>query len=159
MERKDWGNGIPSYSETDLMTEEELLRFAMDIVAKYELNGNGYELVDWSCRPNVFPNIVLKKDEKLIFVVVKVAVAPNHATLSNFWKNSYAQKAKKDYCASCFFASVNIGACDAERFDAGLALRGDAFYANYNGLEELNGDIPITQEEIDKGLAEAKNMN
>ena len=159
MQNKDWGKGIPSYNESDLMTDEELIRFAMDIVAKYELNGNGYELVDWSCQPNVFPNIVLKKDEKLIFVVVKVAVAPNHATLSNFWKNSYAQKAKKDYGASCFFASVNIGACDAERFDAGLALRGDAFYANYNGLEELNGDIPITQEEIDKGLVEAKNMN
>ena len=77
------------------MTEEELLRFAMDIVAKYELNGNGYELVAWTCEPNVFPNIVLKKNGELIFVVVKVAVAPNHATLSNFWKNAYAQKAKR----------------------------------------------------------------
>ena len=68
MQNKDWGKGIPSYNESDLMSDEELIRFAMDIVAKYELNGNGYELVDWSCQPNVFPNIVLKKDEKLIFV-------------------------------------------------------------------------------------------
>lgn len=158
MDRKDWGDGIPCYTEADIMTEEELLKFAMDIVAKYEFYGKGYDLVDWTSVPNVFPNVVLRKDGGLVFVVVKVAVAPNHATLSNFWKNAYAQKAKKDYGAKCFFAPVDIGACDAERFDAGLALRGDAFYANYKGLEELTGDIPITQEEINQGLEEAKNM-
>ena len=109
MDRKDWGDGIPNYTETDLMTEEELLRFAMDIVAKYELNGNGYELVDWTCEPNVFPNIVLRKNGELIFVVVKVAVAPNHATLSNFWKNAYAQKAKKIMGQSVYLLPLILG--------------------------------------------------
>lgn len=157
MNRRDWGDGIPNYTKSDLMTEEELIAFALEVVAEYELTEDGYELLDCTSSPNVFPNIVLKKNGKLIFITVKVAIAPDRAMLSNFWKNIYGKKAK-EYGARCYFAPVGFGSRDADRFNASLALRGDSYLINYVGMEELTGDIPLTKKEIKQGKKEMKRL-
>lgn len=158
MEQKDWGMGIPEYTEDDLMTEEEILNFAMQVVAKQEIEEKGNELVAWLDELNAFPNIVAKINGELSFIVVKGAIATTIPTLSKFWRNTYCQKAQKEYGAKCYFASVSIGSYDAKRFEKRLGLRGDGFLIRYKGLEEVEMDESITQEEIEQGLEETRKM-
>lgn len=158
MNKKDWGKGIPKYTQDDLMTEAEILDFSMQVVGKYELQDKGNELVAWSNELDTFPNIVAKINGELSFIIVKGAIAPDFPTLSRFWRNAYCSKAQKEYGAKCYYAPVGIGAQDGKRFEKGLALRGDSFYIRYEGMEELTEDKNITKEEIEQGLKEARDM-
>lgn len=133
---KKWGPGIPEYSQSDLMTEEEKLDFAMQVVNEYEFKPNGYKIVAANNNPSVSPNFVVEKAGKLYFIKVGVAIAPDMPTLTDAQRvNLYAHA--QSHKAECYFAPVGFGASDSERFDASLALRGDAFYANYVGLEKI----------------------
>ena len=132
---KDWGHGIPKCSKDDLMTGHELLNFAMKIVYDYELKPNGYEIVASSDDIKQIPNFVVKKCNQLFFIIVKAAIAPSMPKLSTDEINRIKIHSRK-FNAKCFFAPVGFGSVDAERFAAGLALRGDGYYSNYRGLEE-----------------------
>ena len=133
---KNWGKGIPNYTPADLMTPQELLDFAMQTVADCEFQKAHCTVVAATSDPHQSPNFVVKKDEKLSFIVVKAAVAPKMPTLSSEEKQAVKRHASR-FKADCYFAAVGFGAADPDRFDAGLALRDDAFYANYRGLEKI----------------------
>ena len=133
---KDWGFGIPNYTREDIMTSSELLNFAMQIVFDYELKPSGYEIVASNDDINKTPNFIVKKDGQLFFIVVKAAIAPDMPTLNDDEKRYIKTNANK-YDAKVFFAPVGFASTDADRFSKGLALRGDGFYSNYCGLEEI----------------------
>ena len=135
--KKLWGEGIPEYKEEDLMTERELLDFAMRNVQIFELDKNGYEIISANSQTGVYPNIVVKKDNKLFFILVKVDIAPNMPKLTKMDKKIMLEQSSK-FNAIPLFAPVGFGSSDPDRFDASLALRGDGFYCNYVGLEEIN---------------------
>ena len=84
--KKLWGEGIPEYKEEDLMTERELLDFAMRNVQIFELDKNGYEIISANSQTGVYPNFVVKKDNKLFFILVKVDIAPNMPKLTKMDK-------------------------------------------------------------------------
>ncbi|MHB1154978.1 MAG: hypothetical protein ACYC00_21960 [Eubacteriales bacterium] len=133
---KNWGKGIPKYQSSDLMTESELQNFAMQIVKEYEIDKNHYEILATTDELNKVPNFVIKISNTICFVVVKADIAPNMPILTNDEKVNILNHAKQ-FNAKCYFASVGIGSCDADRFNASIALRGDGFYSNYRGLEEI----------------------
>lgn len=131
-----WGDGIPEYKKEDLMTDRELLDFAMRNVQMFELDKNGYEIISASNQIGVYPNFVVKKDNNLIFILVKVDIAPNMPKLTKNDRKIMIEQANK-FNAIPLFAPVGFGSSDPDRFDASLALRGDGFYCNYVGLEEI----------------------
>lgn len=73
---KEWGSGIPNYSQDDLMTEYDKLNFAMNIVKQCELDANGYDIVAATDQVGQIPNFVCEKDGKRFFIVVKCDIAP-----------------------------------------------------------------------------------
>lgn len=54
----------------DLLTEQEIHEFGIDIIYKYAQN-EGYEILDGSTDIDKHPQIVMKKDDQLYFVMVK----------------------------------------------------------------------------------------
>lgn len=150
-ERDVWGSGIPNYTEADLMTETDKLNFAMNIVKQNELDVNGFTIIAATDQPGQVPNFVCEKDGKKWFIVVKCSIAPDMPTMGVEEKMHIIEHAKK-FGAEAYFAPVGIGACDAIRFDASLALKNDAYYANYIGLEKVQPKK--STEWIQRALAE-----
>ena len=136
LEKRDWGKGIPSYNESDLMTQEELLDFAMQIVKQFEIDKNGFELISANNKVGVYPNFVVKKDDTLSFILVKADVAPRMPELTGEDKKIMIEQSKK-FNAIPLYAPVGFGSTDPDRFDKSIALRGDGFYSNYVGLEKI----------------------
>jgi len=134
-ERVDWGKGIPNYSDDDILDKQSLLDFGIEIFGGY---CNNADILDMFCSNdlNACPNVLIKKDGKLAFVLVNAAVAPDMPKL-NYEDRKLLIKRAKQFGFDCYYAPVGIGAADPERFDKSLALRGDAFYANFEGLEKV----------------------
>ena len=136
LKQKDWGKGIPKYKEEDLMTQEELLDFAMQIVKQFELDKNGFELISANNKIGFYPNFVVKKDDILSFILVKADIAPRMPELTVEDRRIMLEQSKK-FNAKPLYAPVGFGSTDSDRFDKSLALRGDEYYCNYVGLEEI----------------------
>jgi len=153
---KDWGKGIPNYSNNDLMTEYDKLNFAMNIVKQCELDKNGYSIIAATDQVGQIPNFVCEKDGNTFFIVVKCDIAPEMPVMSVEEKKHVIQHANK-YNAICYFAPVSIGSMDGERFDASLALKYDGYYSKYLGLERI---VPKHSTEwIQRALAEIDKLN
>ncbi|MBQ9979520.1 MAG: hypothetical protein IJP23_00445 [Oscillospiraceae bacterium] len=156
---RDWGKGIPEYNESDIMTSDELLNFAMDIVEKYIIEENNYEKVFETSEPGEYPNFIVQvEDGVLWFIIVKAAIAPREPYLIPEVKQLILEHGEK-HNAVCFFAPVCFGSQDEERFKASLALRGDGFYTNFKNLEEIvltEEDIKYLKKQANKASKEAK---
>jgi|LSQX01.2.fsa_nt_gb hypothetical protein len=135
---KDWGRGVPRYKREDLMTSFELYDFALDIVSKYLMEQENYKFINANRDEKGYPSIVFEKDRQVIFVLVEAAVAPKMPTLSDERKEEFMAHSKK-FKALAHYAPVGFGAADPQRFECSLALRGDAYYANFAGLEYVCG--------------------
>ena len=117
------------------MTAQEKHAFGIEIVCGC-LQKEGYTILDAVADINTFPSIIARKNGEMFFVATSTDVAPRNGALPEHIKAQLIQHSKKHKAIPCF-ASVGIGACDSVRFDASLALRNDAYYANYKGLVEL----------------------
>lgn len=136
MTKIDYGKGIPKYEIKDLMRKEELHDFGIEIVFGC-LKNDGYEILDVKTEIGVHPSIIAKIGRELYMVEIVTDVAPKNGELEDQLKKQLIEHSLKMNAIPCL-ASVGIGACDSERFSASLALRGDAFYANFTGLEFLS---------------------
>ena len=133
MKRK-WGKGIPDFKEKDLMTEKELLTFAMEVVYKYEIEPNGYDIIAATDEVGKMPNFALKRDGAVSFIIVEAAIMPKMPALEQGAMTRILEHAKA-YNAECYYAPIRFGACDPERCEACLALRCDSYNAYYCGLK------------------------
>lgn len=136
--RKDWGSGIPVYQAEDILPEEELFAMAVDFVVRQEVTDKGYELVASSAKREHIPNIVFRKekDGRLQLIDVEEAVSPHYVEMDTQLMGIMLDQAKK-FDARAYFASVSFGSKDKERFEKGLALRGDSFNIRYEGLKKI----------------------
>lgn len=136
---RDWGVGIPEYTDADLMVAEEAIDFAMEVVAAYGLQPQGYELIESNNGLTAFPNFVVKKDNKLYFVSVDVTLAPNVPKLNKDIVPKLIEIAEP-YGADILYAPVSFASADEERSKAGLALVGDQYIGNFLGFMEIYKD-------------------
>ncbi len=140
LKQRNWGKGIPKYKESDLMTKEEIHGFGVEIIANY-LTKKGYKIHDYNPRFGSYPSIVAENEKKVITVAVKTSVAPQMPTFEltdKFGLIGYCNGYNTIPC----FALVGIGSIDEERFDKSLALVGDEYYVNFNGLEYISKELP-----------------
>jgi len=133
---RDWGKGIPEYTENDLMVAEEAVDFAMEVVAQYGLEPEGFELVESNNGLTAFPNFVVTKNKELYFVAVDVSLAPKMPKLNPDAKKEMVRLAK-EHNAKCLYAPVSFASADEERAAASLALVGDGYIGNFLGFIPL----------------------
>lgn len=136
--QKDRGVGIPKYTETDVMSKGEMLNFAMHTVLDNEEALNSYTPVSACDHPDAIPNLIFESNGRFIFVVVTGYCAEETPELSADTRKLLAEYEKR-FNAKCFYAPVGFrSATDMARFNACLALKGDGFYAKYEGLEAID---------------------
>lgn len=131
----EWGPGIPSYTQSDLMTEEELTNFAIEIITR-PLQDDGYEIISTRDNKAVTANIVARKDEDLCLFTVCGYCAENEPALSNESEKKMREY-KTKYQAKCFYAPIALRSGDPQRFEKCLALRGDAFKSRCLGIQKI----------------------
>jgi len=137
LEIRDWGVGIPNYSKKDIMVEEEMLDFGIDIILDHYLAKKPCQLLEENRGVEGFPNLVYKKGEQLYMMKVLVDVLPNQPRLSKERKDFYLYHCNK-FNAKCVVASVSISSSDEQRKNEGLALIGDGYNMRINDVAELN---------------------
>ena len=134
---RNWGEGIPKYSENDLMSKEELQNFSLHTVLDNDNDiQNTFDFVSANDNPEAIPNLILSNNNRFAFVFVKGYTTITEPDLSDKEKDILLRLGKK-YNADCFFAPVGFLSADPERFEAELALKGDAFYCKYLGLQKV----------------------
>ncbi len=138
--QKDWGVGIPEYSQDDLMTQGEIQNFAMHTVIDFEqkLKQDCF-LISGCDYPGAMPSLIFgKRDGSFLFLYIKGDVAEEEPVLSFDEKRELLVIGEK-YNAKCYWAPVGFrSSSDLMRFNACLALRGDGFYCKYEGLRPVN---------------------
>ena len=134
--QKDWGKGIPAYKESDLMSDGELLNFAMHTVLDYEETLKPYYPVSACDHPEAAAHLLFEDEGHFILVYVKGYCAFEKPPVPAKVKDTLLDYSRH-FNATCYYAPVGFGSTDEERFEACLALKGDGFYANYRGLEPI----------------------
>lgn len=138
LQQKNWGQGIPMYTEKDIMVSEELLDFGMQVVEDYYIKNNGFTILETNFSPNCFPHFALQKNGKIYLLVVKVAIG-DRPSFTEREKKFYISNSNKFHAkAKCLCAPIGIVSSDAGRAKEKLALYGDGFYVDFNGVIELN---------------------
>lgn len=140
LKKRDWGTGIPDYTEADIMVAEEALDFAMEIVAEYGLAPGKFNLLESNNGLTSFPNFVAEKNGTYYFIAVDVAVAPNVPKINDEAVPKLIEVAKENGNAKILYAPVSIASTDEARMEKGLALSGDSFIGSFLGFIEIEYD-------------------
>ncbi len=134
---RNWGEGIPQYTEKDLMSKGEIQNFALHTVLDNDADvQNKFQFISANDNPDAIPNLILCSKTGFAFVLVKGYTTMKEPDLSKDEKNMLLELGKK-YNAECYFAPVGFGSADSARFEAELALRGDGFYCKYLGFQKV----------------------
>lgn len=134
--QRDWGEGIPRYTEADLMTREDFTNFALHIVIDYEIQNSGYRIESINDNRMACPNLILSKDDEYAFVSVYGYCAEKEPRINEILRRRLLFLGRR-YNAKCYYAPVGVRSNDPLRFEKCIALKGDGFYVNFEGLREL----------------------
>lgn len=116
----------------DLLTKQEIHKFGIDIIYKYAQQ-EGYEIVDSTTDINQNPQLVIKKNGQLYFVMVKTGPADGtHLTYDKDLGMQVYNNAKT-HNAKVLFAGVGLRC-----FGYGTALvRNKGFQVDFRGFEDV----------------------
>ena len=143
---KDWGFGIPKYTESDVLKGLELHAFCTNIVAQ-NMQNDGYT-IEGVILDNAPTQVIANKNGKQYFVIVAGGVFPHEGKISFEMKLRFSNFCKKQGVIP-MFAPVGLASNDPIRFKAGLALKYDGYYIKYTGNEDLSNVSLPTQESVD----------
>ena len=136
-EPKNWGDGIPAYTSEDLMAPGEIQNFAIHSVLENDTQlKQGYTFVSACDSPGAIPSLILERDGSFVLVLIKGYTGQTEPVLSEAERNELLKLSER-YGAKCCWATVGFTSAEPERFAAGLALRGDAFFCRYEGLRRV----------------------
>ena len=136
-EPKPWGDGIPAYTQEDLMTPGEIQNFAIHSLLENDTQlKQGYTFVSACDYPDAIPSLILERDGSFVFVLIKGYTGESEPMLSEEEREKLLKLSER-YSAKCCWATVGFVSAEPERFAAGLALRGDAFFCRYEGLRQV----------------------
>lgn len=115
-----------------MLTKQEIHEFGIDIIYKYSQQ-EGYEIVDGTTDLNLNPQLVLKKNGQLYFVMVKTGPADGtHLTYDKDLALQVFNNAKP-HNAKVLFAGVGLRCVGY-----GLALvRNKGFQVDFRGFEDV----------------------
>ncbi len=117
------------------MTKREVHNFGIEVVYN-QLIKEEYKIKNVDIELGKYPQIVASKNNRNYIIVVHTEIAPFFGKLETTLKQKIVEYSKSIQGVPCF-ASVSIGSRTEENFNKSIAIRGDGFYANYQGLEML----------------------
>lgn len=138
---RDWGTGIPHYTEADIMTQAQIQDFAVyavmdnDPILKEDLN-----LVSCCVIPGAVPSLIYEKFGEFLFILIKGYSTMDEPVLSSDERNAMLALGEK-YNAVCYWAPVGFLSVDHDRAKVCLALKGDGFLCKYEGLREIDTNL------------------
>lgn len=132
---KDWGKGIPNYTQKDLMVQEEILDFGMQVIEDYFIKQNNFSQLEVNYGVEYFPNFVLKRNGILYFLKVDVGIVDKPILKGN--DRAYYLAFSRKYNARCLYAPIVISPADEMRAKERLVLYGDAFHVSQPQIEEI----------------------
>ena len=136
---KDWGNGIPDYSEDDVLRGLELHEFCANIVAQ-SMQNDGYTIEGIVINHSP-TQVIANKDGKRYYVIVAGDIFPNEGKIAFSLKKKYAVFCKRQNVIP-MFASVGLMSIDPVRAMKGLALKYDGYRNKFKGLTDLS-EVPV----------------
>ena len=135
---RNWGSGIPRYTDNDLLTDDILRTWAMECAFKQHFAPLKYVVVSANDNKSVCPNLILMKDNRglLVSCTGYCAVTPP-ALSAEMQKRLLALGAK--YHLPCAYAPIGFrSVTDQQRHDNCLALKGDNFGVVFNKVQFLS---------------------
>ena len=134
---KNWGEGIPHYTQSDLMTDGEIQNFSLHVVLDNDESiQNKFSFVSACDYPTAIPSIILQSEKGFAFVYVKGYTSMAEPSLTEEEKEILLSLGQK-YNAETYYATVGFLSTDPAIFAAELALKGDGFYCKYEGLKKI----------------------
>lgn len=122
-----WADGIiPSYQKEDILTKEEVLSMAIKFTLDNVLKDKGCEIIGINDKVGHYPNILLKKEDKLYGLIVAPCLFPGYSMIPNQVRIGYVNLCKTKNTIP-LFSPVMLTSSDRVRSGAGLFLRGDIF--------------------------------
>ncbi len=146
---KDWGAGIPVYSEDDILEGVEFHAFCTNAVAK-QMQNDGYT-IEGVIINNTPTQVIANKNGKRFFVIVAGDLFPYEGKISWRLKQEFSLFCKRQNVIP-MFASVGLMPCDPVRAEKRLALKYDGYYVKYLGNEDLS--IVNIPEKLSEGFKE-----
>lgn len=131
---KDWGPGIPDYTEDDILEGIELHKYCTNIVAQ-SMQDNGFT-IEGIIVNNTPTQVIANKNGRKFYVIVAGDVFPYEGKISFSMKRRFSEFSLKQNVTP-MFASVGLISSDAERAEAGLSLKYDGYYVKYDGNVDL----------------------
>jgi hypothetical protein len=124
-------------SEPTLMTTQEIHNFGIDIVLEY-IQKEGYKVKTVRRDQRKNPQIIARKENVLVYILVRTACYPNKGELED---NNVISRLKFDAYrngAICYFASVGIAnTYGSSDLDKSIALKGSKYHVSFDGLVHL----------------------
>ena len=116
-----------------IMTKEEIHNFGIEVVFNY-MKEEGYEIEGVDDTIGVNPQIIAKKNDKLVFVAVRTSCYPNKGKLENHIHHKMIKQAEQ-HNAIPYFASVGIINSDGKtEEEQSTPVKGAGFYISFDGL-------------------------
>ncbi len=116
------------------MNDAELHFLGIKVVYK-DLVDKGYEVLNVRKEEDVDPQILARKEEQMLFVVVRTARFPDMGVLKPRTAARVTMHANK-HKAICYFASVGIANAEGETDEEmGKPEVDGEYYINYKGLQ------------------------
>lgn len=130
--KQNLNNSFP-FKVSDLLTEEEIHEFGIRIIYDYAKK-EGYEILDVEQRIEKLPQLIIRKDGKTFFVMVKTAPADGtHLTYDKDIALPYYRTAEKHGC-ELLFAGVGL-ACIGY---GNNLVRDKPYNIDFRGFEDIS---------------------
>ena len=132
---KDWGKGIPEYTETDLLEDMELHAFCTNIVAR-SMQDEGYTIEGVVLEQSP-TQVIANRDGKRYAVIAAGGIAPDEGRIAFQLKKRFSDHCREHGIVP-MFGSVSLMSHDAERAVHGLGLKYDGYRIRFQGPEDLS---------------------
>jgi hypothetical protein len=124
----------------ELMTTQEIHDFGIKVVLE-KLTEDGHKIVSFCPDLGTNPQIVVVIGGRLSMILVRTDVFPNKGQLENESIKQRLLSHAQGHNALCYFASVGIlNAFGTTEEEMARPVRGNGYYAAFEGLEFLGGN-------------------
>jgi hypothetical protein len=128
-----------------LMSEDEIHDFGIGIVFEY-MQKDGFEILAVRTNRNINPQILGRKGDQLVHVVVRTACYPEKGSIESEELALQLIAYAEEKSAVCYFASVGIANAEAtNEVEMARPLKGVGYFVAYEGLQTLTSSDRVGQ--------------
>jgi len=120
-----------------LLSPQEVVDFGLRYVYGQLIN-DGFEVLSVRPEPEIDPQILAKKEDKLYFIIIRTEIYPEVGDLPSISRIAQINEHAQKHDALTKFVSLGVLNANAKtEADKSKLYKGGEFYVNYSGLHEL----------------------